>query len=121
MNKKYLEECLACEISPEIKKELCPFCIAQKILKGKWKMLIYWHLQNKEVRFNELNRLIPTTPATLSKQLKEMEIDGIIQRKVYNEIPPKVEYSLTAIGADLNTAMKTMKTWGNSYIGNAML
>ena len=116
MNQKYVEECRICGIDEAIKKELCPFCIAQKILKGKWKMLIYWHLQDNKVRFNELNRLIPTTPTTLSRQLKELETDGIIERKVYNQIPPKVEYFLTPIGKELKPAIETMKQWGVRYI-----
>jgi DNA-binding HxlR family transcriptional regulator len=116
MNKKYLEECEACQISDDIKKELCPFCIAQKVTKGKWKMLIFWHLQSGKIRFNELNRLIPTTPSTLARQLREMELDGVIERKVYNEIPPKVEYSLTPMGEDFKIAMKGMKNWGHLYI-----
>lgn len=120
MNKKYLEECQACEISDEIKKELCPFCIAQKVTKGKWKMLIFWHLQSGAIRFNELNRLIPTTPATLTRQLKELEADGVIERKVYNEIPPKVEYYLSPMGKEFKTAMESMKNWGMLYINANM-
>ncbi|MBU3220317.1 winged helix-turn-helix transcriptional regulator [Clostridium algidicarnis] len=118
MNKKYEEECKTCEIDCNTKSELCSFCLAQKIIKGKWKMLIFWHLQKGNVRFNELNRLIPTTPTTLSRQLKELENDDVIERKVYNEIPPKVEYSLSPIGKEFTTVMESMKQWGNSYIHN---
>lgn len=118
MDKKYEYECRACEIDCHTKKELCSFCLTQKIIKGKWKMLIFWHLQKGSVRFNELNRLIPTTPTTLSRQLKELENDGVIERKVYNEIPPKVEYSLTPIGEEFKNVMDKMKDWGNLYINN---
>lgn len=121
MDKKYEEECSTCEIDCNTKKELCSFCLAQKIIKGKWKMLIFWHLQKGNVRFNELNRLIPTTPTTLSRQLKELENDGVIERKVYNEIPPKVEYSLSSIGEEFNEVMDSMKTWGNSYINQLVI
>lgn len=116
MDKKYYEECSACTIDCNTKKELCSFCLTQKIIKGKWKMLIFWHLQKGSVRFNELSRLIPTTPTTLSRQLKELENDKVIIRKVYNEIPPKVEYSLSPIGEEFKEVMESMKVWGNSYI-----
>lgn len=79
-------------------------------------MLIFWHLQEGSVRFNELSRLIPTTPTTLSRQLKELENDNVIIRKVYNEIPPKVEYSLSPMGEEFKVVMESMKVWGNSYI-----
>lgn len=83
---------------------------------NKRKMLIFWHLQEGSVRFNELSRLIPTTPTTLSRQLKELENDNVIIRKVYNEIPPKVEYSLSPMGEEFKVVMESMKVWGNSYI-----
>ena len=116
MDKKYEEECSVCEIDYKTKKELCSFCLAQKMIKGKWKMLIFWHLQKGNVRFNELNRLIPTTPTTLSRQLKELENDGVIIRKVYDVVPPKVEYSLSDIGKEFQPVMESMKNWGTSYI-----
>lgn len=116
MDPKYEKECSDCEIDYSTKKELCSFCLVQKMIKGKWKMLIFWHLQKGNVRFNELNRLIPTTPTTLSRQLKELEKDGVIERKVYDEIPPKVEYSLSHIGEEFKEVMQSMKNWGNSYI-----
>lgn len=116
MNKKYLKECEQCKIDLKTKKNLCPYCITQKVFKGKWKLLIYWHLQNKTLRFGELSRLIPSTQATLIKQLKELEDDGIINRKVYNVIPPKVEYSLTELGKKFLNVGKEMFIWGNLYI-----
>jgi DNA-binding HxlR family transcriptional regulator len=116
MNKKYIEECRKCKISNEIKKELCPYCIAQKVINGKWKMLIFWHLKDKTMRFNELNRLIPATSSTLSRQLKELEIDGMVERKSYNEIPPRVEYYLTPMGKKFKDVMKSVKSWPNLYL-----
>lgn len=83
MNQKYLEECCSCQISEETRKALCPYCMSQKVIKGKWKLLIFWHLQKGTKRFNELNRLIPATQATLSRQLKELEHDEVIVRKVF--------------------------------------
>ena len=76
MNPKYLEECSECLIEDCAKMELCPYCMAQKVIKGKWKLLIFWHLEKSTRRFNELNRFIPCTQATLNRQLKELELDG---------------------------------------------
>lgn len=67
MNQKYLEECSVCKISDDVKAQLCPYCMAQKVIKGKWKLLIFWHLQQGTKRFNELSRLIPCTQATLNR------------------------------------------------------
>mgnify|MGYP003083969286 CR=1 FL=1 len=89
---------------------VCPFFTTQKILSGKWTILILHLLEGKAVRFNELQRELGTiTQATLTKQLKQLEKDGLINRKVYAQIPPKVEYSLTEIGQKL-------EVWGNDYI-----
>lgn len=115
MNQKYICECSECKISEEIKIQLCPYCMAQKVIKGKWKLLIFWHLQQETKRFNELNRLIPCTQATLNRQLKELEFDGVVHREVYNIIPPKVEYSLTSLGEQFNTVISSMGDWGITY------
>lgn len=115
MNHKYLNECCECKISDDIKKQLCPYCMAQKVIKGKWKLLIFWHLEQGTKRFNELNRLIPCTQTTLNRQLKELEVDGVVHRKVYNVIPPKVEYSLTPIGNKFSSVISSMGEWGLTY------
>jgi len=115
MNPQYLSECSECKINDEIKVQLCPYCIAQKVIKGKWKLLIFWHLEQGTKRFNELNRLIPCTQATLNRQLKELELDGVVHRKVYNVVPPKVEYSLTPLGKKFNSVIDTMGVWGLTY------
>jgi len=116
LNKKYAIECKSCEINCDRKKELCSYCLAQKIIRGKWKMLIIRHLKDGSVRFNELNRLIPTTPTTLSRQLKELENDGVIERISYNEVPPRVEYMLSPIGEEFKKVMDSIKQWGDFYI-----
>lgn len=115
MNKKYIEECTSCQISNEVKKELCPYCMAQKVIKGKWKLLIFWHLQQGTKRFNELSRLIPATQTTITKQLRELEQDDVVERKVYGVIPPKVEYSLTPLGVKFEEVMASMNQWGLLY------
>lgn len=103
-----------------VKKELfgvCPFFTTQKILSGKWTILILHILEGKSVRFNELQRELGTiTQATLTKQLKQLEKDGLINRKVYAQIPPKVEYSLTDIGNKFQGVRNELENWGNDYI-----
>lgn len=95
----------------------CPFFTTQKILSGKWTILILHLLEDKSVRFNELQRLLGTiTQATLTKQLKQLEQDGLINRKVYAQIPPKVEYSLTDIGKKFQAVLNELEIWGNDYI-----
>jgi len=115
---KYLEECGSCTISEDVRVSLCPYCMAQKVIKGKWKLLIFWHLQDGTKRFNELSRLIPSTQATLARQLKELEQDGVIQRKTYDVIPPKVEYSLSPLGISFKSVMESMNQWGQEYLNN---
>lgn len=115
MNHKYTEECEKCEITQQTKEQLCPYCMAQKVIKGKWKLLIYWHLQQGTKRFNELSRLIPATQATLTRQLRELEYDQVIERKVYNVIPPKVEYSLSPLGIKFGSVTESMNQWGVHY------
>lgn len=115
MNSKYIDECSVCKISDDIKAQLCPYCIAQKVIKGKWKLLIFWHLQQGTKRFNELDRLIPCTQATLNRQLKELEDDQVVHREVYTVIPPKVEYSLTPLGEKFRDVISSMGNWGLTY------
>ncbi|MGR3762934.1 winged helix-turn-helix transcriptional regulator [Rossellomorea sp. NS-SX7] len=81
---------------------------------GKWKTVILWHLGVEGTyRYNELRRLLPgVAHKVLSQQLKELEEDGLINRKQYNEIPPKVEYSITEKGMTLKPVLDAMHRWG---------
>lgn len=90
----------------------------QKIIGGKWKILILWYISNYGVcRFGELRRHIgDITQSTLTKQLRELESDCFITRYVYQEIPPKVEYSLTDLGKSFVPILEHMKTWGDSNL-----
>ena len=97
----------------------CPFTTAQKVLSGKWPLVIMHILDEGPVRFNELQRRLPDmTHATLSKQLKRMEEDGLIIRKDYGEVPPRVEYYLSDIGKEFGSVLEELKTWGAKYIGH---
>ncbi|WP_027309385.1 helix-turn-helix domain-containing protein [Caloramator sp. ALD01] len=93
----------------------CPVEYTLSIIGGKWKTVILWHLSNNEVlRYGELKRLVNgITHKTLSNQLKELEADGLINRKEYYQIPPKVEYSLTEKGKGLMPILKALCEWGS--------
>lgn len=96
---------------------VCPFVTAQKLLSGKWTMLIFHELSIRTLRFNELQRSLPDlTQSTLSKQLRMMEDNGLVIRTVYAQIPPKVEYSLSELGRDFRPVLASLEVWGNHYI-----
>lgn len=99
------------------KNYTCTFEITIDLIGGKWKPLIIWHLGTKGTkRFNELKKLLPEiTQRMLTHQLRELEADSLITRKVYPEVPPKVEYSLTALGESLMPILKMMCDWGDEY------
>ena len=91
----------------------CPFYTTQRLIQGKWAILILHYLSEGPLRFNALQRKMPKmTHATLSNQLKQLEAEGLIARKVYGEIPPKVEYSLTERGKSLIPILDQMCDWG---------
>jgi len=94
----------------------CSIEAALAAIGGKWKGVILYHL-NETKRFNELRKLVPSvTQRMLTKQLRELERDGIVFRKVYAEVPPKVEYSLTEFGETLQPVLVTLQEWGNQYL-----
>lgn len=94
-----------------------PFGYTLSMVGGKWRLVIlYWLVEYDTIRFNELQRKIGTiTYKTLSSQLKEMEQDGLILRKEYPQIPPKVEYSLSEKGKSLYPLMEAMCQWGLNH------
>ena len=94
----------------------CPVELTLSVIGGKWKMLILWHLREGTKRFGALRRKIPIiTQKMLTQQLRELESDGIVNRKVYAVVPPKVEYSLTDQGQNLLPILMAMQTWGEGY------
>lgn len=94
-----------------------PFGYTLTLIGGKWRLVILYFLAEHEtLRYNELRRLIgPITYKTLSVQLKEMEADGLVLRKEYPQVPPKVEYSLTEKGRSLYPIMEAMCAWGEQH------
>jgi len=99
-----------------IKEVCCPVEVTLKIIGGRWKVLIIHHLLNGTMRFNELQRnLTGITHRTLSRQLREMEMHQLIVRNNFNEIPPRVEYSLSPLGHSLETILLSMDEWGRKY------
>lgn len=101
------------EISDELKKQLCPLTTAQNAVAGRWKIVILWHLSEKTTRFNELLRMMPgISKGILTKQLRELEEDGLIERTVYPEVPPKVEYALSTAGLAFMPVLDAMRVWG---------
>jgi DNA-binding HxlR family transcriptional regulator len=95
----------------------CPVTATMKVLGGKWKpILINAIYFTAPARFGELKRsVIGITQSMLTQQLRELEDDGIISRKIYAEIPPKVEYTLTDFGLTLSPVIQTLAEWGNEY------
>jgi DNA-binding HxlR family transcriptional regulator len=95
----------------------CPVEAAIEVFGGKWKAVILWWLQQRTWRFAELRRQIPDiTEKMLTQQLRELEADGIVARRVYATVPPKVEYSLTDYGHSLKRALRAICDWGHNHM-----
>lgn len=95
----------------------CPVEATLELIGGKYKPLILWHLADRTLRFSQIQKLVPkATPKMLTLQLRELEAKGLVDRKVYPEVPPKVEYSLTALGRSLYPILQAMCQWGTKYL-----
>lgn len=105
------------ELPPKDDRLSCAVETTIKIIGGRWKVLILRELFVGVKRFAELRRsLPPITQKMLTQQLRELENDGIIHREVFPQIPPKVEYSLTPLGATLKPVLDAMHQWGINYL-----
>jgi len=94
----------------------CPIDFTLSLIAGKWKVLIVWELGVATKRFTELERVLPgISRKVLIQQLKELELYHIIERKVYPEVPPKVEYSLTVHGKELFPVFDSLYAWGDKH------
>ncbi|MHA8262265.1 winged helix-turn-helix transcriptional regulator [Lactobacillaceae bacterium Melli_B3] len=98
----------------------CPVATTISLLNSQWKILIMRDLVQKKVcRYNELRRsVVGISQKMLSQGLKEMQADGLVNKKIYPEVPPKVEYSLTELGQSMLPIIGSMVEWGNYYIDN---
>ncbi len=90
------------------------------VIGGKWKPLIIYELSDETLRFSQLlDRLQPRiTQRMLTKQLRQLEADSLITRKVYKQVPPKVEYSLTKLGKSLLPILDQLCAWGSEHMGD---
>lgn len=96
----------------------CPVEYTASLIANKWKIIILRELLTGTKRYNELTRsVVGISAKVLTENLRELEKDGILNRKVYPEVPPRVEYSLTKKGEDLKDVIETMKVFGLKYKG----
>ncbi|SRR5216683_7194341 len=94
----------------------CPVEATLDVIGGKWKGVILFHLLPGPQRFSDLRRRLPNiTQRMLTLQLRELEEDGVLHREIYQQIPPKVEYSLTEFGKTLEPILQTLLKWGEEY------
>ena len=99
-----------------IKTFICPVEAAMDVIGGKYKAMIVYELIDGTKRYNEIQKGVPqATPRMLSKQLKELEADGVINRVLYPVVPPKTEYSLTELGRTLVPIVEDLCSWGEHY------
>lgn len=96
----------------------CPVEATLDVIGGKWKAVILFHLfENGTLRFAQLSRKIPgVSERILTRQLRELEADGLVHREVYAEVPPKVEYSLTSYGESIKPVSTAMCKWGEKHM-----
>ncbi|WP_086934134.1 winged helix-turn-helix transcriptional regulator [Agarilytica rhodophyticola] len=99
-------------------QEACPLQKTLECIGGKWKLLVIFNLQKAgTIRFGQLHRSIPgVSQKVLTSQLRDLERDGFINRKVYPEVPPRVEYSLTAKGLSLYPVLDTLAAWAGDNL-----
>jgi DNA-binding HxlR family transcriptional regulator len=96
----------------------CPVQGTINVVSGKWKVLVIWHLGFSPQRFAGLRQLLPgVSEKVLTSQLRQLEKDGIVRRKVKHSSPPQVTYSLTRAGEELLDPMSVLCAWGTRYLG----
>lgn len=97
----------------------CPVAFTMSLIGGKWKCIVLHYLMDEPKRFGVLRRAIPNiTQRMLTLTLRELEADGLVNRKVFEVVPPHVEYSLTNLGAELQPVMNSLSSWGAFYAKN---
>ena len=97
----------------------CPVEATIAMIGGKYKSLILWKLAGGTLRFSQLRKEVPcATPKMLTQQLRELEADGLVCRKVFAVVPPRVEYSLTPFGRSIMPVLEAMYDWGSAYLAS---
>lgn len=100
-----------------VKYDICPMVLVNNLFSGKWKILILWYLSYKVLRFSDIKKRLPNvTQKMLTMQLRSLEEDKLIYRKIYPEIPPKVEYGLTEVGKRIIPLLEMMHSFGARYL-----
>lgn len=95
----------------------CPIEKTLRMIVGKWKTILLWHLSSGKKRYGELKKLIPgVSEKMLIQSLRELEKDELVIRKVYPEVPPKVEYTLSKRGKSLSPLICALNTWGAKHL-----
>jgi len=95
----------------------CPLADLIDMIGGRWKVLALWQLRAGRKRFTELRRLMPgVTQKMLTQQLRQLEADGLVWREVFPQVPPKVEYGLTATGEELSDLLSTLSKWAREHM-----
>ncbi len=103
----------------DTQQHICGVAVSLELIGGKWKGVILWHLCHKTLRFSQLRRRLPgVTQKMLTQQLRELERDELVNRVVYAEVPPRVEYSLTDLGRTLEPTLRQLCRWGQNYHNN---
>ncbi|QSZ66356.1 transcriptional regulator [Methanofollis aquaemaris] len=104
-------------MSSESDPDVLPVHVYIRVIGGKWKPEILWFLRKGPLRFGELMKKVPgITQVTLTKNLRELEADGIVIRTVFPEIPPRVEYRLTEFGESVFPVLDVISAWGRRYV-----
>src|SRR5881392_3626921 len=107
-------------ITNHINDTVCPVALTAKIISGKWTLLIIRDLASGVKRFNQLERSLDgISPKTLSERLRTLEVEGVITRRTFAEVPPRVEYSLTEKGRDLVYVIESMRSYGKRWLCSA--
>jgi DNA-binding HxlR family transcriptional regulator len=111
------ENCETCPVPADMRKDLCRICATQQMLRGKWKLMIIWLLRDHAMRFSQLMAAIPNVKqGPLTHQLKELTAKGLIRRTMFDEMPPRVEYSLTEKGISFLQVLHAMDDWAQAHL-----
>lgn len=103
-------------IGSDTAHQVCGMSVAIDAVGGKWKLHLMWVLGDGPQRFGQIRRLLTgVSEKVLAENLRQLEASGIVHREIYPEVPPRVEYSLTPIGRELNAALRPLEQWGEQH------